>query len=393
MQRLLSLALLASATPALLAQGYSSDFESLTGSAAGTIITGQDAWYLPVAGSSDWSVYTYAGNSLGVPVNPLGGAQFLGGQSQGGSAFGRAQRPIGFTSNCYWHYTFEFCGRFTGVLPTTEYLGSFSEQPSTTNANFNLLLQWGANTTTGTMFNVATQVYDSAGVAQAIAPVPDLTFQNLPVDQWFRVEAIWDFASNMVVELKLTDLSTMTTTAYVPTGWYLFGGAAGSPIATDFRFFAGGGLGNTVAIDNFVIEPLQAYAYGSGCTGTAGVPVLSPLGNSTPTLGTAYASQITNMPGPTGVGIMVIGFSDTAFGALTLPLDLTPFGMTGCNLLASRDASALLLSASGQASWAFGIPNNPALTGIVLFNQAFVYDVGANPMGLTSSNGMRLTVL
>ena len=51
---------------------YTSDFEGslYTGSAAGDILTGQDGFYIPVPGSYDGLVYTYAGNALGLPANP-----------------------------------------------------------------------------------------------------------------------------------------------------------------------------------------------------------------------------------------------------------------------------------------------------------------------------------
>ena len=48
------------------------DFEDppYTGSAAGTIITGQDGFYIPVPDSQDGLVYTYLDNALGLPTNP-----------------------------------------------------------------------------------------------------------------------------------------------------------------------------------------------------------------------------------------------------------------------------------------------------------------------------------
>ena len=85
------------------------------------MLSGQDSFYLPaVTGSVDWNVFTYAGNSLNVPLNPFGGNQFIGGQSQGGTALARAQRPITFTTNCYWHWAFDFCGKFLGTAPASE---------------------------------------------------------------------------------------------------------------------------------------------------------------------------------------------------------------------------------------------------------------------------------
>ena len=78
---------------------HSSGYESPTyvGSAAGTIITGQDGFYIPVALSQDGLVYTYAGNALGLPQNPTGQEQFVGvtgGDTNLPEPFARAQRDI-----------------------------------------------------------------------------------------------------------------------------------------------------------------------------------------------------------------------------------------------------------------------------------------------------------
>ncbi|MEO6595004.1 MAG: hypothetical protein ABIP94_09665, partial [Planctomycetota bacterium] len=66
--------MLSSLAATLAAQGYTTNFESFAASAAGTPCAGQDGFYVPaVAGSLDGALYTYAGNTLGVPVNPNGG--------------------------------------------------------------------------------------------------------------------------------------------------------------------------------------------------------------------------------------------------------------------------------------------------------------------------------
>ena len=52
---------------------YSSTFEGLSASAAGTVLTGQDGYYIPAGTTSvDFLAYTYAGNALGAPSNPGG---------------------------------------------------------------------------------------------------------------------------------------------------------------------------------------------------------------------------------------------------------------------------------------------------------------------------------
>src|SRR5688572_23211845 len=98
--RLLVVVLAAALAPSLTAQAYESNFEALNASTSGTLLTGQDGYYLPaVTGSIDWNAFTYAGNTLNIPQNLLGGTQFIAGVSAGGSALARAQRAIAFNAN------------------------------------------------------------------------------------------------------------------------------------------------------------------------------------------------------------------------------------------------------------------------------------------------------
>src|SRR5690606_17628713 len=99
----------------LLAQGYSTDFEALNASASGTIITGQDQFFVPVAGSIDGLVVTYAGNTLGVPVNPNGGNNFYAGISQLTLLYARAERPVTLPANGIVHVAFDMLCNYTGV--------------------------------------------------------------------------------------------------------------------------------------------------------------------------------------------------------------------------------------------------------------------------------------
>src|SRR5262249_39798228 len=81
-----TLGFVAAATVPLAAQ-YSTGFETIVASPGGTAMAGQDAFFVPpVAGSVDGAAYTYAGNTLAIPVNPNGGANFWAGVSLGGTS-------------------------------------------------------------------------------------------------------------------------------------------------------------------------------------------------------------------------------------------------------------------------------------------------------------------
>jgi len=87
-------------------------------------------------------------------------------------------------------------------------------------------------------------------------------------------------------------------------------------------------------------------------------------------------------------GVLTLGASRTRIGALALPLDLTPFGMTGCQLATSADV--LVPSVSGSVS--FPVPPVPALVGSSLFAQAVLRAPQANPAGLLTSDAWALVL-
>jgi len=141
-------------------------------------------------------------------------------------------------------------------------------------------------------------------------------------------------------------------------------------------------------------EPAFAasYAtYGSGCAGTLPqTPRLRahPLWSSAPVLGGQFFALVDRVPAGSPVG-GVLGLSDSVYGAVPLPLSLTPFGMTGCELLASAEATILIGTAStaGEANWVFTVPATPSLAGFAFFQQGIALVPGANPAGLVFTNG------
>jgi hypothetical protein len=66
--------------------------------------------------------------------------------------------------------------------------------------------------------------------------------------------------------------------------------------------------------------------------------------------------------------------------------------MPGCDLLVPIDFFDLRAAVAGSAEWSVAIPNVPALAGASFGQQAFVRDVPANPLGLTASNAITLTL-
>jgi hypothetical protein len=96
-------------------------------------------------------------------------------------------------------------------------------------------------------------VYNADGSATPpLTPGPE--WHNLAVNHWYRQTAGFDFDSNRILSVSITDLDTGVTATVTPTNWYLLGGATGRPpLPTALRFFTGGGVGNIVGYDNLVI--------------------------------------------------------------------------------------------------------------------------------------------
>lgn len=116
--------------------------------------------------------------------------------------------------------------------------------------------------------------------------------------------------------------------------------------------------------------------FGTGCDGsTGGPPGIWP--SSMPALGGTTTLQINNLPSAAGWVYLAAGLSDQAWGALALPVDLAPVGLSGCRGYTSVDSGSLIPSTSGYASWSLAIPSTPALSGFEVFLQALSLDAAA----------------
>jgi hypothetical protein len=135
-------------------------------------------------------------------------------------------------------------------------------------------------------------------------------------------------------------------------------------------------------------NPAVFEAFAFGCAGSAGEPALSevPLG-SRPWLGTTFQMGVTNVPGPTSLGFLVLGFTETP------PQDLALLGLpAGCRSYLSPDLLVLAVG-SGQLAFSLGLPASPALEGTRMVAQAAVSDPSlAVPVQFVVSRPARLTI-
>ena len=126
--------------------------------------------------------------------------------------------------------------------------------------------------------------------------------------------------------------------------------------------------------------------FGVGCAGTAGTPVLDRAAATRPVLGSTFVLELRNAPANAPAAI-TIGLSSTSWSGGPLPTSLAPLGMTGCTLFASPDAVfGVATSATGFATTAWPLPNQPAFAGIDFFSQALVVDAATNALGAIVAN-------
>ena len=119
------------------------------------------------------------------------------------------------------------------------------------------------------------------------------------------------------------------------------------------------------------------------------VPSISAIG--TPEVGMTYQPQVTDAP-PSTIALLVSGLSDQTHQGQPLPLAIP--GAPGCDLLVSADiVTAATTNAAGVASSPIAVPNQPALVGLEVFHQWYVWDQPANGFGFVSSDGGRALIL
>ena len=133
-------------------------------------------------------------------------------------------------------------------------------------------------------------------------------------------------------------------------------------------------------------------SYGKGCLGSNGkVPLVSPV--SFPILG----SNLFNIGVKDAAGsvpaVLLTGNSNTVFGPIKLPFDLTGLGAPGCSLLTRiLFFTALTTDGKGNALAALSLPADPSLHGAKAYFQWILLDRGANAAGLVTTGGVGMTL-
>ncbi len=150
-----------------------------------------------------------------------------------------------------------------------------------------------------------------------------------------------------------------------------------------------GSLGDTWSLGTD--WPAGIAAFGSGCAGALGPPVLDVAGGTRPWAGESVVLEASVLA-PGAVPVFSGGFSNTMTGGVPLPIALDAIGMPGCRLLVSQDAAALAANVGGTAVLSIPLPTLPGLAGAEVYFQAAAYEPGANALSVVVSNGLTLTL-
>ncbi len=202
--------------------------------------------------------------------------------------------------------------------------------------------------------------------------------------------------------------SPTPTSATAPADTWAFDGTTWSPVATAtaplvrtgavlvhdprlHQVVLFGGLRAGYQDDTWTLATAGGHeAFGAGCAGSLGVPMLQASPHSVAEPGGTVLVLVQNLP--TSMAVMAMGFSDTTTGAVSLPLALDPYGMPGCRLLVAPDAARVLAGSGNAATWVLALPFATRFLGAEFFYQAFAFDPGANAAGLTASEGGRCRI-
>ncbi|MFQ5506303.1 MAG: hypothetical protein ACE5F1_16160, partial [Planctomycetota bacterium] len=139
----------------------------------------------------------------------------------------------------------------------------------------------------------------------------------------------------------------------------------------------------------------KSRSFGRGCPFAFQVFARSPaLDGETDLMSWSY----TRFTGPSGAfAFLWIGASNSTWGTLPLPIDLTSFGAPGCKVYTGSVATVISRTIPsdprGLARFRFGpIPKLAAFQGATLYQQALVADPKANALGLRFSNYNQVTL-
>jgi hypothetical protein len=145
--------------------------------------------------------------------------------------------------------------------------------------------------------------------------------------------------------------------------------------------------GNVSSNSDTIYKYVATTYVGSSCAGAAGLPTF--VASGVPGIGRTVNFIVGNTTAP--VLALYLGFSNTLWNGLPLPLDLALYGVPGCFVNSSWEA---LLWQGPVVPIPVGVPNVPALAGVVTWWQGVLLgDPGGRLVVTTQSARVEITGL
>jgi hypothetical protein len=130
----------------------------------------------------------------------------------------------------------------------------------------------------------------------------------------------------------------------------------------------------------------RAWGYIINCVSSGGaVPGLSNTG--VPELTGSFDLNL-SLAAANAPAVLLLGQSNSTWGAVSLPFSLAGLGAPGCSLLASGELMVVMIAnTAGSASTKLSVPNDASLENAGFYNQVLVFDAQANALGLAVTRG------
>ncbi|MBL8753392.1 MAG: hypothetical protein JNK15_08840, partial [Planctomycetes bacterium] len=113
---------------------------------------------------------------------------------------------------------------------------------------------------------------------------------------------------------------------------------------------------------------------------------------NSPSIGATWLLTVTGLSPQVLLTVGAVGFQNSNWNGVPLPLALDPAGMTGCTLLVDPALTTALAQVALTAMLPIALPNDPAIVGAPLFAQAFPLLLGANPAGVLATGAVEAIV-
>jgi len=217
--------------------------------------------------------------------------------------------------------------------------------------------------------------------------------------QQYSREFIWDGRSPVVMEIKLYDngkgngpynYDLQATFTGVGKVWRLWGlGSDPDGILT-----AGFSQPSAGLMVRFTYEDGVSVPYGSGCPGAGNVVPVATTSGGHPLPGNAAWTQLVTQANSGTQAVLLFGISNTMWGPLQLPADLSVIGANGCQLLTDVQVTRSTKTSFGGVGTSVGtfatpIPPVTIFYGQSMYTQWILWDTQAPNGVLATSQGIR----